>query len=209
VIAVDLSAGVEKGEAFRHMHPGARPEHVHFVQADLQSPPLALSSVDIIHSAGVLHHTPDTYYTFQQLTPLLREAGTFYIWLYKYEPLVTPVVNGIRALTTRVPPDMFAHIASAGAEPFRLLCRLMNSVGIRSYPRVSHREAALALMDIFGAPYAHYHSFPEVTRWFQSDGFDEVWECNDDRRGFGACGRRSPSGGDLGPLIAEPTGSRA
>ena len=93
VIAVDLSAGVEKGEAFRYMHPGARPEHVHFVQADLQSPPLAPSSVDIIHSAGVLHHTPDTHYTFQQLTPLLRQAGTFYIWLYKYEPLVTPVVN--------------------------------------------------------------------------------------------------------------------
>jgi hypothetical protein len=55
----------------------------------------------------------------------------------------------------------------------------------------SRREAALALMDIFGAPYAHYHSFDEVARWYGSEGFDEIWGCNDGRRGFGVCGRRT------------------
>ena len=50
-------------------------------------------------------------------------------------------------------------------------------------------EAALALMDIFGAPYAYYHSYDEVFGWYQAEGFGEVWPCNDGRRGFGVCGR--------------------
>ena len=67
VIAVDLSSGLEKGYAFRQLLSGAKPERVHFVQADLQHPPLAANILDIIHSAGVLHHTPDTLTTFRAL----------------------------------------------------------------------------------------------------------------------------------------------
>jgi SAM-dependent methyltransferase len=42
VIAVDLTTGVEKSHAFRHLHGKAVPEKVHFIQGDLQRPPLAL-----------------------------------------------------------------------------------------------------------------------------------------------------------------------
>ena len=75
VIAVDLSSGLEHGHAYRRLHLGAVPERVHFVQADLQRPPLGPASMDIIHSAGVLHHTPDTLQTFRALRPLLRPGG--------------------------------------------------------------------------------------------------------------------------------------
>ena len=189
VIAIDLSSGLEHGQAFRHRYPNARPEKVHFVQADLQRPPLAHGSVDIIHSAGVLHHTPSTERTFRGLRPLLRPGGTFYVWLYKYERLVTPVVNTIRRGTVRLPPRTFDRLARAGALPFRGFCALLNRTGLRTYPEISQREAALALTDIFGVPYAHYHSFPEVREWFKSEGFDEPWPCNESRRGFGVCGR--------------------
>ena len=47
----------------------------------------------------------------------------------------------------------------------------------------------MAVHDIFGAPYAHYHSFDEVSDWFKSAGITEVWACNDSRRGFGVCGK--------------------
>jgi SAM-dependent methyltransferase/uncharacterized protein YbaR (Trm112 family) len=191
VIAIDLSSGLEHGQAYRHLREGARPELVHFVQGDLQSPPLAPGSVDIIHSSGVLHHTSDTEQTFRRLCPLLRPGARFYVWLYSYERLVTPVVNTLRAVTTRVPAPTFARIARAMAGAFQLFCTAVDRLGIRSYPTMTRREAALALMDIFGAPYAHYHSFPEVERWYRDEGFDEVWECNRSRRGFGACGRRT------------------
>ena len=191
VIAIDVSTGLEHGQAFRDSYPDARPDKVHFVQADLQRPPLAPSSVDIIHSAGVLHHTPSTEGTFRTLCPLLRPGGTFYVWVYKYERIVTPVVNTIRRLTVPLSPRTFDRLARIGAAPFRAFCAILNRTGIRSYPAWTQREAALALNDIFGAPYAHYHSFEELQEWFRSEGFDEVWPCNESRRGFGVCGRRS------------------
>jgi len=204
VLAVDLSSGLENGQRLRRRLPGARPELVHFIQGDLQTPPLAPSSVDLVHSAGVIHHTSDTEGTFRRLTPLLRPGGTFYVWLYKYEPVVTPVVNSLRAVTTRVPARVFARVAGLSAGAFRIFCRAVSAVGIREYPKLTQREAALALMDIFGAPYAHYHSFDEVAGWYRSEGFDEVWTCNESRRGFGVCGRRS---GDQPTRTATEAGS--
>jgi uncharacterized protein YbaR (Trm112 family)/SAM-dependent methyltransferase len=189
VIAVDLSSGLEHGQAFRHKHAGANPARVHFVQANLQQPPLKPATLDIIHSAGVLHHTPDTLQTFRALRPLLKPRGTFYVWLYKYEKLVTPVVDTMRVVTTRIPPRQFAKIADLMAAPFIGFCVAINKLGLRSYPLMSRREAALALMDIFGAPYAYYHTYEEVNGWYEAAGFTEVWPCNDDRRGFGVCGR--------------------
>lgn len=189
VVAVDLSTGLEKGEAFRKVYENAVQENVHFVQADLQRPPLAPGSFDIIHSAGVLHHTPDTFKTFQELWPLLNAGGIFYVWLYKFEKTVTPIVNSIRAITTRIPAPAFARIADLMAIPFIGFCWSVNKLGIRRYITPNRKEAALALHDIFGAPYAHYHSFEEVSDWYKAAGFDEMWGCNDGRRGFGVCGR--------------------
>jgi uncharacterized protein YbaR (Trm112 family)/ubiquinone/menaquinone biosynthesis C-methylase UbiE len=189
VIALDLSTGLEKGYAFRNIHSGAVPEKVHFVQADLQRPPIADNSVDIIHSAGVLHHTPDTEKTFRALRPLLKDGGTFYVWLYKYEKIVTPIVNSLRAVTTRIPAPVFATIADITSLPFIGFCWTVNKLGIRQYETPNRREAAIAVHDIFGAPYAHYHDYQEVSDWFHSVGIDDVWPCNDSRRGFGVCGK--------------------
>jgi uncharacterized protein YbaR (Trm112 family)/ubiquinone/menaquinone biosynthesis C-methylase UbiE len=189
VVAVDLSTGLEKGYAFRQIHKGARPEKVHFVNADLQNPPFAADSFDIIHSAGVLHHTPNTEKTFRALRPLLKQGGTFYVWLYKYENIVTPIVNSMRAITTRIPAPVFAVIADVTSVPFMGFCWTVNKLGIRHYEMPNRREAALAVHDIFGAPFAHYHSFEEVSDWYNSVGITEIWACNDDRRGFGVCGK--------------------
>ena len=191
VVALDLSTGLEKGYEFRHRRSKAHPDQVHFVQGDLQHPPLAAGSFDIIHSAGVLQATSDTEATFRGLCPLLKPGGTFYLWVLKYEPIVTPVVNTLRAVTTRLPPPTFAKVAGVMAVPFIGFCRLVDKAKIRKYPPMKVREAKLALMDIFGSPYAHYHSFDEVAGWFRSEQFVDVWPCNDDRRGFGVCGRRA------------------
>ena len=189
VIAVDLSTGLEKGYAFRNVHKGAKPEMVHFVNADLQNPPFAENIVDIIHSAGVLHHTPNTEKTFRALRPLLKDGGTFYVWLYKYEKIVTPIVNSMRAVTTRVPSPVFAGIAEIMSVPFVGFCWMVNKLGIRRYETPNRKDAALAVHDIFGAPFAHYHSFNEVSDWYKSVGITDLWACNDDRRGFGVCGK--------------------
>jgi ubiquinone/menaquinone biosynthesis C-methylase UbiE/uncharacterized protein YbaR (Trm112 family) len=192
VIAVDISSGLEHGHAFGKLYEGGDPAKVHFVQGDLQRPPLTPASLDLIHSAGVLHHTPNTKNTFRALRPLLKPGGAFYVWFYKYEPLVTPVVNTMRAVTTRIPSRTFASISRMMAAPFIGFCKTVNALGIRSYTTMSKREAALALMDIFGAPYAHYHSYEEGEGWYRAEGFTEIWGANEGRRGFGVVGRLAP-----------------
>jgi len=189
VFAIDLSTGLEKGYEFRKRYAKGKPENVHFIQGDLQRPPFADDMFDIIHSSGVLHHTPNTETTFRALRPLLRRDGTFYVWLYKYENVVTPIVNSIRFFTTRIPASIFAIIANLMAIPFIIFCWTVNALGIRNYAMPNLRESALAIHDIFGAPYAHYHSFDEVAGWYKSTGFTEIWDCNDGRRGFGVCGK--------------------
>ncbi|HRJ88827.1 MAG TPA: class I SAM-dependent methyltransferase [Pyrinomonadaceae bacterium] len=191
VLALDLSTGLEKGYAFINVYANGKPENVHFVQADLQNPPLAPDLFDIIHSAGVLHHTPNTEKTFRALCPLLKKGGTFYVWLYKYEKLVTPIVDSMRIATTRIPAPIFAALAEIASLPFIAFCWTVNKLRIRQYETPNQHEAAIAVHDIFGAPYAHYHDFNEVADWYTSEGFDEIWECNDGRRGFGVCGRMS------------------
>lgn len=189
VVALDLSTGLEKGYAFRKMYNRGNPKRVHFVQADLQNPPLVEGVFDIIHSAGVLHHTPNTEETFRQLRPLLKSGGTMYVWLYKYENIVTPIVNTLRVVTTRIPSALFSKVADLTSISFIGFCWTVNKLGIRKYETLDRREATLAIHDIFGAPYAHYHSFDEVANWFKSVGITEIWPCNDDRRGFGVCGK--------------------
>ena len=205
VVAIDLSTGVDKGQAFRHRRPAARPEKVHFVQGDLQHPPLAAGSFDIVHSAGVLQATPNTKETFHRLCPLVKPGGTFYVWVLKYERIVTPVVNTLRAVTTRIPSRAFDRTAAVMAGPFRGFCWALNALGIRRYESMTMREARVALMDIFGAPYAHYHSYEDVSEWFRSEAFVSVWLCNDDRRGFGACGRMGSGAGVVELSVAEST----
>ena len=194
VVALDLSTGLEKGFAFSKVHPNAAAEMVHFIQADLQNPPLIPNLFDIIHSAGVLHHTPNTEKTFRALRPLLKQGGTFYVWLYKYENVVTPIVNTMRAVTTRIPAPIFAAIAEITSIPFIGFCWTVNKLGIRQYEMPDRQEAAIAVHDIFGAPYAHYHDFDEVSKWYKAEGIDHVWPCNDSRRGFGVCGREGLNG---------------
>ena len=123
---------------------------------------------------------------------MLRPGGTCYVWVYRYERFWTPLIRLIRTVTTRVPIDLFNRIAPVLAWPFMLFTMALNISGIRPYPRISRREAALALMDIFAAPYAHYHSQDEVRGWFAAAGFTDVRECNQARRGFGMVGRLAP-----------------
>jgi SAM-dependent methyltransferase len=202
VIAIDLSSGLEKGYAFRNVYDDAVPEKVHFVQADLQKPPLAVGIFDIIHSAGVLHHTPNTKQTFEALVPLLNANGTFYVWLYKYERIVTPIVNAIRTITTRLPASTFSIVAKTMAVPFIGFCWIVDRLGIRSYKIPDRNEATIAVHDIFGAPYAHYHDLDEVKTWFASAGINDVWPCNDGRRGFGVCGRKTGSEMAAGGMLS-------
>jgi SAM-dependent methyltransferase len=187
-VGLDQSSGLEKAVEYRT--PADQALELSYVQGNLMDAPFAPASFDVVFSAGVLHHTPDTRQAFLTLAPLVRPGGHFYVWLYRREPFVTATVDAIRVLTTRMPHGLFNQVAWVMATPFRLLTRLANASGLRSYRPMTRQAAALALHDIFGAPHAHAHTYEEVCGWYQEAGFDPPRLAGLERRGFGACGRR-------------------
>jgi len=54
-----------------------------FLQADLSQLPLSPSSVDVIFSEGVLHHTDSTEQAFYTLAELLKPGGRFLFYVYR------------------------------------------------------------------------------------------------------------------------------
>ena len=199
-VGIDLSTGLEKAPGY--FQPGDERTAALYVQGNLMDAPFAPSTFDVVFSAGVLHHTPDTHKAFMALAPLVKPGGRFYVWLYRHEPRVTPVVNTLRAVTTRLPPPLFAGMAVALAPAFQVFTRLANATGLRRYPPMPWRAAALGLLDIFGARYAHAHDYEEVAGWYEAAGFERPRLCSLERRGFSVCGTRRPD-------AAAHTGDRA
>jgi SAM-dependent methyltransferase/uncharacterized protein YbaR (Trm112 family) len=189
-VGIDQSHGVD--HAHEHFTATDTPLHLGYVQGNLLDAPFAAQAFDVVFSAGVLHHTKDTRQAFLALAPLVKPGGRYYVWLYRREPRVTAAVNTIRSLTTRLPPRVFFAVAVTGAPLFQGFAWLANRTGLRSYRPLSWRAAALALIDIFGAPYAHAHTPDEVAGWFAEAGFDPQGPPREERRGFGMCGLRRP-----------------
>ena len=190
-VGIDQSTGLEKAREY-FTSQDARCD-VHYVQANLMDAPFAPASFDIVFSAGVLHHTPDTKRAFMALAPLVKPGGRFYMWLYRHERGVTPVVNALRSVTVHMPPAVFFGVALAMSPAFQVFTRTANLMGLREYRPMTWRASALALLDIFGARYAHAHTFEEVSEWYVEAGFDRVRLCSMERRGFSVCGQKAES----------------
>ncbi len=184
VIGIDLGTGIWRWK--EHLQKGDKYIDIHFAQADILHPPIADRSCDFIFSAGVLHHLPDTKAGFSALVPKIKSGGKYYVWLYRHEPFVTPLLEGIRVITTRIPPRIFYWISLAAAPFFMGLRVILNATGLREYGPTSWKAAALALIDIFASPYAHPHSPTEVKGWFEEKGFVDFGVVEIKRRGFGA-----------------------
>lgn len=190
-VGLDQSSGIEKAKEYFVPEDASR--DIHYVQANLMDAPFALASFDVVFSAGVLHHTPDTKRAFMALAPLVKPGGRFYVWLYRHERGITPVVNAIRRVTTRLPPTMFFGIALVMSPAFQVFTRTANLTGLREYRPMTWRSSALALLDIFGARYAHAHTYEEVSEWYLEAGFEQPRLCSLERRGFSVCGRKAES----------------
>jgi len=187
-VGLDQSTGLDKVPEY--LTPADHALALSYVQGNLMDAPFAPASFDVVFSAGVLHHTPDTRKAFLSLAPLVKPGGRYYVWLYRREPVVTAIVNAVRLVTTRLSPVTFSRVAWSLAPAFQVFARLVDALGVRSYRPMSREAAALALIDIFGARYAHAHTYKEVAAWYQDAGFDSPRLVSLERRGFSVCGRK-------------------
>jgi|SRR5579862_2360245 len=206
VVALDYSESIERAEAEKQRFASAAADRLDYVQGDLQHPPFAPGSFDVVYSDGVLHHTPDTRTSFAAVTPLVKEHGRMFVWLYRADlhsvyKVKSVAIKTIRAALRPLPAAALRRLCYGGAVVLQARLRLLHLVGIRKRRIVPLWLKTVNLFDTFSPLYNHQHVPDEVTSWFQAEGFAQAVETTIPglgHMGFGVLGLR-----DAGELRAD------
>ncbi len=173
VVGIDLSLAVEAA----HANLGNR-ENVRILQADLFHLPFQMGMFDIVYSLGVLHHTPDCEKAFRQLVPFVRPAGRLCVWVYETMGPWERFSRLYRKMTVRMPKQLL-HALCHLAIPWYHVCRLplvgdllRTVLPISRHPNPDWR--VLDTFDWYSPQYQSLHTFPEVYRWFRSEGLVDI-----------------------------------
>jgi SAM-dependent methyltransferase len=167
---------------------------VDFVQANVHAPPFREETFDLVHSAGVLHHTPDTRAGFAKVAARVKDGGRCYIEVYSAErknAAAHAVATALRGVTTRLPHPLLHGLCYTAAPFLWSYANAWNAIARHEVLRVrTIREMELSLFDGFSPRYAWHHTTAEVQAWFTEEGFVDVKKTFDHKNGFGLVGTR-------------------
>lgn len=206
VIGLDLQPGLVRGWRARRQLAGSAASNVHMVQGSVLAPPFKKGIFDGVHSAGVLHHTPDTRRAFGRLAPLVKAGGSMGVWLYRKGRVVAsvpwfPFVRAkwasipaawLRPVTTRMAPGVLFWLLQTYASVFHILYLGATVIRGRKHEQTI-RERTTSLFDTLSPPFVWHHTVEETCRWFREEGFPTPVETtvDEDLEGFCVTGRKT------------------
>lgn len=177
VVGMDLSAGIDRAQAGKERYAGEREPFVHFVQGNVMEPPLLPGRFDIIHSSGVLHHTPNVKRALAGLLPAVRPGGRVYVQLYRRREAWVGIPNALlRSLTSRLPPRLLYRLCWLAVPLHTALVHLVawlrgEDTRISS---ASRGERALSLFDNFSPRYQYRYTPSQMSRMLAAAGLTEI-----------------------------------
>jgi 2-polyprenyl-3-methyl-5-hydroxy-6-metoxy-1,4-benzoquinol methylase/uncharacterized protein YbaR (Trm112 family) len=193
VVALDYSESVERAERERQRFAGAAADRLDYVQGDLQHPPFAPGAFDAVYSDGVLHHTPNTRGSLAAITPLVKQGGKLFVWLYRSD--LRPVYRAkmatiriLRAVMRPLPKQMVKGLCYFGASVLLAQLRIQHLLGIKKRRIIPLWLKAVNLFDTFTPRYNHVQAPGEVISWFREEGFSQVVETTIPSLGHGGFG---------------------
>jgi len=174
VVGLDYSIAVERARALTETR-----ENVHLVQCDVNNHPFKKEVFDIVMSHGVLHHTPNTYKSFSQLPPALKQNGLMYIALFREAFFMLRWSDGFwRALLNKLPIPVLDKVCGT----LSYLYYLPNAVFWKRFfwfsLQKTHEIRKCCLYDWYGPTYHFEHTVEEVQGWFRDAGFSEIQYIN-------------------------------
>lgn len=191
VVGIDFSESVVAAEA-RKKSP-----NVTYMQGDLMDPP-DIGQFDLVYSSGVLHHTPDTRTAFVRTADLVKDGGTYFVWVYHWPKgfkhgLLRAHESIFRPIYSRLPTKARDLAVRAHARGIHAAQKVLGS-GSLSYP-----EVVVGTYDLLTPMYARRHTPTEMASWFHECGFQAPTLTHwDNPNGFGMCavkgGQTSPAG---------------
>ncbi len=152
----------------------------HVVQASVGSLPLSSESFDFVMAWGVLHHTPNTRRSFEQLVPLVRPGGVLYIMVYERTNRAKHLLTEALRLVLRQLPDkqryhVCRHLVIKNAKRAGRLQRWLK-VYNASQTSAQYDLAAMQFdaYDAYSPRWNHVHTWREVREWFTRAGFMDL-----------------------------------
>jgi SAM-dependent methyltransferase len=140
--------------------------------------PFREGTFDLAYSIGVLHHTPDPRAAFERVARAVKKGGQLAIYVYARYGVAWRSSDVLRKLTTRLPAQLMFY-ASAAAIPLYFAHRLPGIGRILQLclPISLHPTPRWRWLDTFDWYTPRYQwklRYPEVLRWFRSNGFLDV-----------------------------------
>jgi ubiquinone/menaquinone biosynthesis C-methylase UbiE/uncharacterized protein YbaR (Trm112 family) len=200
IVGMDFSRSVEHARR-RLFEKGTHVSHrVHYLQGDILDFPLLPRSFDLVHTSGVLHHTPSTHRAFRSISRAVKPGGKLYVQLYRRRPTWIHAINvSLRAVTTRLPMRLLYGLCYAATPVHSALSRLMHFLrGEPAPPKATARERAVQMFDNYSPRYQYRHTVPEIIELFRTEGYVDMKDVtldNEARHMLAILGRK-PAEGD-------------
>lgn len=121
IFASDMSSSIDGVQDRLRKADSGHASSIHIDQTNLYRSHYDEGRFDLVHCAGVLHHTPDTYRGFKLITSLVTDGGKCYVELYSAElkdPRIYAISMKLRKLT--------GPVASSDPTRYVLSCRLVH-----------------------------------------------------------------------------------
>lgn len=159
--------------------------NVHFIQGDVQFPPVPFGYFDIVHCSGVLIHTNNTELSFSCIEPAVKEGGKLSVWLYHpVKGFVHNLFNAIRSVTSKLPLSFQYYLYLVTIFPLSYCVKKWK--GNKQNPR----EMMLSILDWFTPEFRWEHEQTEAAAWFYKRGYNKVSITTVDKFGFNITGEK-------------------
>jgi len=177
VLAMDLSESIVR--AYQHNQQ----ENAMFVQGDIQFPPVAIESFDIVHCSGVLICTNNTEYSFSCIDPCVKAGGKLSVWLYHpRKNLSHNLSNFIRRFTSKLPIKLQYYLYLFTFFPVSFVLKRLKG------NKQNAREMTIDILDWFSPQYRWEHEPDEAESWFLKRNYAQVKITTKDTFGFNIIG---------------------
>ena len=162
-IAMDFSDSIVTANKFNVS------EKVHFIQGDVQFPPVAFNYFDLVHSSGVLIHTNNTELSLSCLTPTLKDGGKMSVFLYHpRKDFIHNLFNTIRKVTSKLPLGFQYYLYLFTLFPVSFVVKRIKG------NKENAREMMVNILDWFTPEFRSEHSHSEVAAWFLKRDFSDI-----------------------------------
>lgn len=178
-IAMDFSNSIEKAYELNQY------SCVHFIQGDVQFPPVAFNCFDIVHSSGVLIATNNTELSFSCIEPAVKKGGKLSVWLYhKRKDFIHNLFNTVRKVTSKLPLRFQYYLYCVTIFPVSFIIKKIKG------NKQNSREMMIDILDWFTPEFRWEHDHEEARVWFIKRNYGNVRVTTNGVFGFNITGQK-------------------